>query len=175
MVKNSIGFGDEAAKIKVYIGNKPNMFEYQQLSQCLPLASGEINAIGQMCGNGWRKVFNVYAKLLYALDPKYFPFSNKADTWQNFRDCCLLQQDSDTALLFSSPNFKDNDTIHIVCGRTYAKQILAQYDVTVQWLDDAFAIDKVNNLVICPYFDYRQLSNIKIERLAALIKSLKSH
>ena len=35
-----------------------------------------------------------------------------------------------------------------------------------------FAIDTKNRLIVCPYFDYRQLSNRKIARLADLLLSL---
>jgi hypothetical protein len=44
---------------------------------------------------------------------------------------------------------------------------------TLVWLDEEFAIDKVSNLVICPYLDYRQLSNIKITRLVELLTELE--
>jgi hypothetical protein len=40
------------------------------------------------------------------------------------------------------------------------------------WLDDEFAIDKEHNLIVCPYFDYRQLSNNKIIRSIAIINRL---
>jgi len=34
----------------------------------------------------WRKVFNVYAKLLYALDIELFGFAIHAPSWQQYRD-----------------------------------------------------------------------------------------
>jgi hypothetical protein len=40
-------------------------------------------------------------------------------------------------------------------------------------LDNDFAINRSLKIIVCPYFDYRQLSNIKIERLAELIVSLQ--
>jgi len=65
--------------------------------------------------------------------------------------------------------------LHIICGKTYAKQLISSGELETQltWLDDEFAIDRANMLVVCPYFDYRQLSNSKIERLAALLLELK--
>jgi len=65
-------------------------------------------------------------------------------------------------------------TIHIICGRTYVKQLLAsgELQANLVWLDDEFAIDEANRLIVCPYFDYRQLSNIKIERLSAMLSQL---
>ena len=174
---NNIGFGCADFTIAVYIANKPNMLEYQQLTCISPLTLGEIDVINQACGNGWRKVFNVYAKLLYALDKRNFSYSELAPTWQKYRDSFLLQPNSQTALLFSPPLISTaKESLHIICGKTYAKQLLTTGELVANfvWLDDEFAIDKAQNIVICPYFDYRQLSNIKIEKLADLLKKIKS-
>jgi len=174
-VKN-LGLGCADFTIAVYIGNKPNMLEYQQLCSVSPVTTGEINNINQACGNGWRKVFNVYAKLLYALNNKHFSYSSLAPTWQKYRDSFLLQPISRTALLFSPPQPSNNaKALHIICGKTYAKHLLASGQLVANfiWLDEEFAIDKTQNLVICPYFDYRQLSNINIEKLASLLAELK--
>ncbi len=148
------------------------MLEYQSLSEVTPLIEGEINVINHACGNGWRKVFNVYAKLLYALDKKHFDYSEKAPTWQNYRDKQLLQTQSKTALLFSAPQLTPKKEImHIICGKGHAKALInsGKLVANLVWLDDEFAIDRKNKLIVCPYFDYRQLSNIKIERLAGLL------
>ena len=151
------------------------MSEYQNLDSVLPLTQGEIYAIGQACGNGWRKVFNVYAKLLYALDNRSFIHRDNAPTWQQYRDEYLLQSNSQTALRFSSPRLCPSEkTVHIICGKTYAKHLLHSEKLAVQltWLDDEFAINNRHKLIVCPYFDYRQLSNIKIEKLALLLQAL---
>ena len=174
---NDIGLGCTKFTIAVYIANKPNILEYQQLTHISPLTSGEINAINQACGNGWRKVFNVYAKLLYALDKRNFSYSELAPTWQKYRDNFLLQPNSQTALLFSPPVLiKTGESLHIICGKTYAKHLLSTGELVANfvWLDDEFAIDEAQNLIVCPYFDYRQLSNSKIEKLSYLLKEIKS-
>ena len=55
-------------------------------------------------------------------------------------------------------------------GKTYANKLgLAEQAL---WLNEFFAINKTTNTIVCPYFDYRQLSNIKISQLANLIKKL---
>jgi hypothetical protein len=41
-------------------------------------------------------------------------------------------------------------------------------------LDNDFVIWPTKKLIICPYFDYRQLSNVKIERLVELIRSVQA-
>ena len=173
----NIGFGDTDFSFAVYIANKPNMLEYQGLCEVTPLVEGEINAINQTCGNGWRKVFNVYAKLLYSLDKQYYNFSTYAATWQDYLDKYLLQAQSKTALLFSAPQLIPNkEIVHIICGKGHAKALInsGKLVANLVWLDDEFAIDSTNKLIVCPYFDYRQLSNIKIEYLAYLLQSLKT-
>ena len=178
-----IGFGTDDYQIAVYIANRPPVSEYQQLAQLTALTTGEIAHIGQHCGNGWRKVFNVYAKLLYALDKQQYHFASLAPTWQQYRDGFLLQAYSKTALLFSAPvlppikstkNDANPNVVHIIMGRTYAKSLLSSgaLDIELIWLNNAFAINRTQRVIVCPYFDYRQLSNVKIEFLAKLIKEL---
>ena len=99
-----IGLGDREFSFAVYIANKPNMIEYQHLSRVIGLSKGEIDVINQSCGNGWRKVFNVYAKLLFSLDSEVFGFSKKAPTWQGYRDKYLLQDGNENSItLFTTP------------------------------------------------------------------------
>ncbi len=150
------------------------MAEYAQLQQLKPLQSGEIALINSACGNGWRKVFNVYSKLLFVLDAQQFTFSRQAVSWQQYRDQFLLQTGSNTALLFSAPELQPElRTVHIIAGRTHAKALLdAGLAAQLTWLNNEFAIDKFNRLLVCPYFDYRQLNNEKLAYLAQLIKAL---
>ena len=151
------------------------MPQYQQLFDCEAMQAGDIDLIYQHCGNGWRKVFNVYAKLLFTLDTQQFTFARQAASWQQYRDQFLLQKASDTALLFDAPLLKPADnTIHLIAGRTRAKQLI-EHGLACQlhWLNEEFAIDLINNLLVTPYFDYRQLSNEKIEFSATLLNTLK--
>lgn len=166
-----IGFGDRNFSIAVYIATAPPMPEYTNMDGLYPLALQQIDTINQACGNGWRKVFNVYAKVLFALPSEYYSFAKQAPTWQTYRDMQLLQQASNTALLFSPPKLKADNRLHIIAGRTHAKNLINQGLLCAQldWLDEEFAVDKVNKLIVCPYFDYRQLSNIKIARLSQLV------
>jgi len=173
-----IGMGDRAFSLGVYIANKPSLPEYQELQYLSPLEQGEITRIGQACGNGWRKVFNVYAKLLYALDVRLFNFSLQASTWQLYRDHYLLQADNGTALLFTPPILdgsllNNNNALHLIMGRTYAKQLVNDgLKVQLIWLNEAFAVDLAQRVVVCPYFDYRQLSNHKIEILSGMLRDV---
>lgn len=172
---NEYGLGDPHAQFKVYIANRPKFADLEQLIAVQALTKGEIAAICQACGNGWRKVFNVYAKLVFALIDKQISGAAGFHSWQEYRDQKLLQANSNTSLLFSALHdfaIKSHDT-HIIMGKTYAKSL--DLPNTLHWLDNEFAIDEVNHIIVCPYFDYRQLSNAKIIRLLELIQQLPLH
>lgn len=179
--KGVVGLGDTSFTFAVYIANRPMMPEYQSLDRLMSVKNSDLKLIGEVCGNGWRKVFNVYAKLLYALEKQSFDFSSFSLTWQGYRDEYLLQAGSRTALIFTppkleitSPSCASVKTLHIICGRTYAKQLIHEgcLNVDLTWLDDEFAIDLKQAVIICPYFDYRQLSNKKIARLSCMLSGL---
>ncbi|MBQ4813267.1 hypothetical protein A7985_12825 [Pseudoalteromonas luteoviolacea] len=170
------GFGATRGLLAVYVENRPPLEEYKNLNKIIPLQSGEIAYINQECGNGWRKVFNVFSKFIAELSHPDHNFTrlNKSDKrWQDYRDSTLLQAHSQEALIFSPPDLAQNNySWHIIAGRTYAKQLLKDQIFTnsLVWLDEEFALDEVNRLIVCPYFDYRQLSNIKIAKLVTLIR-----
>ncbi|QHJ09836.1 hypothetical protein FX988_00044 [Paraglaciecola mesophila] len=200
-MKNSViqhaGLGASQARVNVYIGNRPTYQNFPVIDHRQALHDGDIEAINRECGNGWRKVFNVYAKLIFAwrsADARLNAQLAGAEcqSWQAYRDRFLLQESSQTALIFPSleinnqsvpvhidPRHNGNEDVavfHIIMGRTYAKSMLADMANTqalnLHWLDQEFAIDSKARAVVCPYFDYRQLSNIKIIRLVELLMSL---
>lgn len=172
MHNQSVGLGDDKATITYYIRNRPPLATYQELSYVLPLKNAEIAHICLETGNHWRKIFNVYAKLLFELAPENFT------TWQHLRDNKLLQKDSCHCLLFSAFKLPENDEItdeqtnklHIILGKGYAEELGLSEKCT--WVSEDFAINERLGVIICPYFDYRQLSNRKITQLVGLIKQL---
>ncbi|WP_343856799.1 DUF6942 family protein [Aliiglaciecola litoralis] len=166
------GLGDPNAQFNVYIGNRPNCDLIHANRAVQPLNSSDIGTIGQACGNGWRKVFNVYAKLLFALGRNHFSFNANFPSWQAYRDNELLQMGSRTALWFSPPENTAKPGIELIMGRTYAKSL--QLPVSLTWLNEEFALANERNLIVCPYFDYRQLSNQKILYLVDLLTNLKA-
>jgi hypothetical protein len=163
------GIGDANARFRVCIQNRPNYHPFDLCQFVLPASQGVIGQIGNTCGNGWRKVFNVYAKLVFALGQSSLDLIKGSSSWQAYRDHHLLTLNSNTALLFSTPDNVTSDQITIVMGKHYGKSLSLPFEVT--WLDDYFAINTTHKFIICPYFDYRQLSNIKIIRLTELIES----
>ncbi|GAA4898934.1 DUF6942 family protein [Ferrimonas pelagia] len=168
-----LGLGDPQARLRVHIGNQPALPPFDLPDGVMPLLPGDIDAINRACGNGWRKVFSVYAKLLYQLEPQQFPHQASAPTWQQYRDQHLLQPGSDTALLYSLPDLNvEASQWQIVMGRTYGKHCAERLGIALDWLDPDFAVNTRHRILVCPYFDYRQLSNIKIERLAQWMMDL---
>nr|WP_259364507.1 MULTISPECIES: hypothetical protein [unclassified Colwellia] len=126
------------------------------------------------------KIFNVYAKLLFEISPEQFT------SWQKLRDSALLQAESDHCLLFSAPDFSEADCsgvnllsakpsqkLHIILGKGYAEQL--GFCNSCIWLSHDFAINIDLGVIICPYFDYRQLSNKKITQLSGLIQQVTAH
>lgn len=166
----NIGLGAKNAKIHFYIANRPPFEEYSLL-QCLQaLKPGELDYIVAHSSNHWRKVFNVYAKLLHAwyssLGLKDLP-----ETWQEYRDTTLFQSHSDEALLFSPPRLSEVPAVfHIVAGKTYASRLNLP---ELQWHNRHFASHAHSKLIVAPYPDYRQLSNARIEELIELMQSFR--
>ena len=197
-----IGLGDNDAQFNVYIGNRPAFDFKTSDDKAHPVSQGEIYACGQACGNGWRKVFNVYAKLVFAYASENLGTSDY-NCWQDYRDQKLLQLNSGTSLMFTAPDFtasnlstpnlnepllNEHDSgkphtsdsgiahsvppaVHIIMGRTYANSLKLPHYLT--WLDNEFAVNREHQIIVCPYFDYRQLSNMKIIRLVELIAELQ--
>ncbi len=179
----NVGFGSigDQACIYVYIANRPPMDQYKHLSTVTALPPGEVFNIAQHTGNHWRKIFNVYAKFLYGLlltAPSSFKVIDTEfiSRWQQYRDAILLQSSSDCALLFSKPNFVQahESSVHIIMGKTYAAQLGWDRESNKELilLDNDFAVCPSKKMIICPYFDYRQLSNVKIEKLIKLVHDL---
>ena len=158
-----IGLGDSKARLAVFNANRPPLEFYQNLDFCKAIECHEIKTIADSTGNHWRKIFNCYAKLAFELDPQSF------QTWQDLRDEYLLQKNSGYGLFFSPPESNQNQ-IKIVSGKQYWEQL--NLNISVQWIDPFFAVCRQNRLIVSPYFDYRQLSNVKITQLVSLIREL---
>lgn len=173
------GLGDSTAMLQVLVDKAPPMQEFQQTAGVMPLLPGQVGQIGAHCGNGWRKVFNVYSKLIFALPAALQPTLAGCSSWQQYRDNCLLQPGSNTALLFGVATAlavcatPAGQQLRLIAGRQHARQLIgAGAPLQLAWLDSEFAIDVAQRLVVCPYLDYRQLSDEKIRRLAQLLQRL---
>ncbi|ROS04805.1 hypothetical protein EDC56_0318 [Sinobacterium caligoides] len=154
-------FGDKTADIRLYIANAPKIDLCKDGHSLRAISPNEITNIVSLTGNHWRKIFNIYAKLLYQLDSQHF------DSWQDLRERQLLQQGSRQQLFCAHKKLQPYAKLEIVCGKQYARQLID--DAQLNWLDNDFAQHKQRPLIVTPYFDYRQLSNTKIEYLSQLI------
>ena len=171
-----VGLGGVKHRLAIYLANRPPIDDYPQLDVLRPLASGELDHIVRHTSNHWRKVFSVYAKLVFewASEPAARVAAECAgySRWQDYRDQRLLQSDSVSALLFSAPVWEagpESEVIHIVAGKTYAEALGLAAEL--QWLDAHFAVIPAKRLIVCPYLDYRQLSNERITRLITYINT----
>ena len=166
----NIGFGDSNANFRVYVAAPPPMPAYQHLCSIIPMQASDLQQIYLECGNGWRKIFNVYAKLLFTLPVEHFAFQSQAASWQQFRDEQLLQTHGNNALFFDAPKL-GHCGFHLIAGRTHAKQLINQgLNAELHWLNAEFAVDPVHRLLVTPFFDYRQLNNEKIAVSAKLLQ-----
>lgn len=169
MKNNLIGLGSHKSTILFYIANRPPIDDYPEMNKLRGLAMGELTHIVKHTSNHWRKAFNVYAKLLF----DWYSLGQQKDlpaSWQEYRDQELFQAHAQEALLFSHPQFDgDKSTIHIIAGKTYAAQLALP---PLIWLDNYFAINKEQRVIVAPYPDYRQLSNERIAQLIRLMNDI---
>ncbi|MDN3651235.1 hypothetical protein QWY77_00360 [Thalassotalea ponticola] len=169
------GLGDKNARLRVYCANAPQLSPFDVPRDVMPLNDGDIHYIGQQTSNHWRKIFNVYAKLVFDLLSDQAAYQHR---WQHYRERTLLQQHSHTALLFAKSydalaSAKSKPGIDIIMGKTYAYQLLGEHRLAnFFWPTSDFAIDKAQAIIVCPYFDYRQLTNEKIGFLQSLIHTI---
>jgi len=179
-VPATAGLGGANYRMAIYLANRPPLDDYPQLDTLRPMFSGELDHIVCNTSNHWRKVFSVYAKFLFELKAQQsWPECDDYKRWQDYRDQRMLQSNSEVALLFSPPHLlavsplssASNPVvspIHIIAGKTYAETLGLSGQLT--WLDAHFAVIEDQRLIVCPYLDYRQLSNERIGRLVGYIQ-----
>lgn len=99
-------------------------------------------------GNHWRKILTIMAKLTAA----------KMD-WREYRDTRLIQERE--CILFQMPENFDQDKIYYVCGGQMQSALEERRDF-VQ-VDEKGLLKVDQNLIFCPYPDYRQFPNKLID------------
>jgi len=146
----------------------------QSNGKAMPLTPDWMAQIIAKGGNNWRKVFNLYAKLCFTFREENNTESSYA-SWQLYRDEALLADSEPYQLVcLSGKDLKryyeqlSDNTLVLVTGKKCASEL--GITKNLHWLDQDFAQTIGRNALLCPYFDYRQLSNIKLERLSGLIQ-----
>ena len=165
-----VGLGDPQATLRVYLANRPSLEPFAYPGDVLPLADGDITQINSNEGNHWRKIFNVFAKFLYELK---FNGTEDFSSWQDYRDSLMLQPGSQVALCYGAPCYEApcNEAPAsqiILMGKQFAEECGFFKTNGAKWLDSRFAINDAG-VIVCPYFDYRQLSDERIRYLVSLL------
>lgn len=171
-----IGLGATTPKISFYIGNIPDFIGFNTPTHFRPAELSELAYIVSNTSNHWRKVFNVYAKVMWQwlnlTDPDQVNQLEKCGvtSWQHYRDNRLFQREGNEALIFSAFDPKySRSHLHVFAGKTYGHQ---QYPHNLIEVNQQFWISPSNKLIIAPYPDYRQLTNARIDFLISLLYSL---
>jgi len=142
--------GPQSAELVLYLPNRPTVF------------SGDPEApdISQLItdnGNHWRKIFSILAKIQYLAGP-----------WQSYRDQQLLQHAE--AISF------DNQLVstagwHIAAGKQTWERLKLSPEDGFRALDDSGRCWVRDQIILTPYFDYRQLPNELCQQIRGLIWS----
>lgn len=160
------GLGDPTAWLTIHIGNEPVCPRGLGFSPLRPLDRGELAAWLTSNSNHWRKIFNITAKLMFKLD------NHTQTSWQEYRDEKLLQPNSGCALVFGPPNnAEERKQVQLITGKQYAES-MGLLNLSTE-LQPGFFHQSGSNLIVTPYFDYRQLSNIKVDYLVSLIQEIR--
>lgn len=157
-----VGLGPTSPKLLIYLPHTPNCDHLKALAEVRPAFPGELHQIGVETGNHWRKIINVTAKLGFAIN------DNNYSDWQSYRDAFLCREGSEITLIFGAKKLVQGEHYtHIISGHQYCESICKTFEF--ETLDQDFRLCRSRKVIDSPYFDYRQLSNIKLEKLHAYL------
>ncbi|WP_127556129.1 DUF6942 family protein [Saccharospirillum alexandrii] len=165
---NATGLGDASPSIVVCAPHRPPSLKPNQPNQLLPLAGDDLHRLVQGSGNHWRKIFNLYAKLLHGLTPR-------EPDWQTCREQRLLQAGSACALVFEHKWVPEPGQLCVVMGQTYGRSLGWLADDQVLPAVHPFVQHPEQAVIVTPYFDYRPLSNARLASLVQLIATAHPH
>jgi hypothetical protein len=162
------GLGDTSPLLVICAPHFPPGIQPNPAQAISPLTGGELERLIREGGNHWRKVFTLYAKLLHGLTPL-------EPDWQTCRDQRLLRSGSACALLFEHSCVPEQEQLCLVMGQTFGR--------TEGWLagdqtlpaEQPFVQHPEQAVIVTPYFDYRQLSNARLDSLIQLIRDRHPH
>lgn len=166
------GIGAKRPALILYLPHRPEAIVLSGTGEY-----GSVNSLGVRtfladCDNHWRKIFNCYAKIAFAL------FGRDFLTWQDYRDNRLLTEQSLELMVFpdSKGSLREHtlgsSRISIISGIATARKMSLDFE-TWKLLRGFYLKEHPKNghtTILTPYFDYRQLSNQKIETLLQLLK-----
>lgn len=162
------GLGDRSPLLVVCAPHSPPNIQSDHSRRVQPLTGNHLNQLIQAGGNHWRKIFNLYAKLLHGLTPL-------EPDWQTCREQRLLQTGSACALVFEQKWIPEPGQLCIVMGQTYGRSLGWLANDQVLPAEHPFAQHPEQAVIVTPYFDYRQLSNARLTSLVQLIAGEHPH
>jgi len=158
-----IGFGNHNPRWVLHIANRPALAEFQH-DVFRALTRGEAAEIIKATSNHWRKAFSIMAKISFAL------FDTGCATWQEYRDTKLLTEEGFESVSFEPFQTNQLNAFSIVCGFAYAEQQLEVSKLIPHIEQPKLLISETDDVIVTPYFDWRQLTN---EILATLVTVLQ--
>ncbi|MEX1215631.1 hypothetical protein [Saccharospirillum sp.] len=159
------GFGDPSPLLVVCAPHRPPSVELEYSKSISPLSGDDLHQLIQAGGNHWRKIFNLYAKLLHGLLPL-------EPDWKSCREQRLLRSGAACALVFEQLWTPKPGQLCLVMGQTYGRSLGWLASDQVLPAEHPFVQHPEQTVIVTPYFDYRQLSNA---RLAILVNQIRSH
>ncbi|BCE00968.1 DUF6942 family protein [Marinicellulosiphila megalodicopiae] len=160
------GFGATDGTFTVYCANTPSTTALDP-HKITPICYQDIEQINSDNGNGWRKIFNVYAKILFEINSMTFK------DWQSLRNEYLLQTHCAHSLILNPIDITKTQNVQLIMGKGFALSFFDEPDI--QWITPKIAHVKLAdypNTFITPYFDYRQFNNADITEFANIIKNI---
>ena len=154
-----IGIGVEQPKLVLYIQNRPPLEYFTDLNSYRSANKNEICDIIDQCGNHWRKIFSIFAKLAFATT------HHECNSWQEYRDNILLTQNGHEAIIFQNKlQVFPCEAHHLICGKTFFDEF--NFDENeFHNLDENEKVKHREKILQTPYFDYRQFNNALVEKV----------
>lgn len=148
---NDNGLGGKLPSICLYLPNPPTLW-----AECEPTAP-DLTRLIDINGNHWRKILTIFAKIC-APD----------DQWRTYREHDLLQQYE--RIEFNADTLVSGCRWHLVAGKVSWQQ-LGFDEGQFRRVDDQWDVLHRDNILLLPYFDYRQLPNAALAKVRALMRA----
>ncbi|MDB2385987.1 hypothetical protein N9W21_01415 [Shewanella sp.] len=107
----------------------------------------------ELNGNHWRKILTIMAKIMV-----------NGEDWRHYRDIDLLKKHEQ--IVIGASLLSTTAQVHFICGQQSAQQLPIDLKHFMP-LDQTSTLFKhcAHAIYLCPYLDYRQFSNLKINTL----------
>lgn len=149
------------SQLHFLVPHAPPLMQCDGAQGTLPAMDNRLLESLMATGNHWRKIINCAAKTAYLWQPQGY------QTWQNYRDDFLLRGNSQQFLHWGQCDVHALSGFKIITGKQHGQNLLGPV-----WQEGDFYLEAEQGIIVSPYFDYRQLSNLKIQQLVGYLQSL---